>query len=81
MTKMQVRAESRYRKQLKLCGFRSWKAANNRRCDLINAGSECDELAALQHLADLYLDWKHSTTNLKRRLNRMLKKYQTKETT
>lgn len=57
----------RYRQQLKLCGFRSWKSANARRADLINKQIHHPtmmtpaleaELTALQKTADLYLAWK-----------------------
>lgn len=65
MTKQQERREAAYRKQLKRCGFRSWKRANQRRCDLIDKNidgradeEEQAELEQLQRLCDLYVKWK-----------------------
>lgn len=57
----------RYRQQLKRCGFRSYRSANERRADLINIKHNHPtmitpaleaELTALKKLADLYLSWK-----------------------
>lgn len=54
----------RYRRQLRKCGFRSWKRANQRRGELcgIDEHSACPalwrEFQELQKLADLYLAWK-----------------------
>lgn len=62
-TKKQIRAEARYRAQLRLCGFRSWIAASRVRTELISFGGWLDEeraerLEQLQVLAQLYLTWK-----------------------
>ena len=65
-TKEFARAEAAYRAQLKKCGFRSWRAANRRRCDLINQwylrcclkNPDYAEFMELQKLADLYLRYK-----------------------
>jgi hypothetical protein len=61
-TKAQIRREQAYRDQLKRCGFRSWKRANQRRAELIDqkieTGVEPQELVDLQRLADLYVKWK-----------------------
>ena len=62
---MKTREELLYRAQLKRCGFRSWKQANRRRVELIDAFIEShsvdvgDELKELQLLAELYLGWKY----------------------
>lgn len=52
-----------YEKQLKACGFRSWKRANQRRGELINRDGnltvqQAAELEELQKLADMYLEYK-----------------------
>ena len=82
MTKIQQLREKRYRDHLKRCGFRSWKAANNRRCDLIeeHVYFDCEEtsleLHALQKLADLYMIWKTNDSRglAAKRVERMLAK-------
>lgn len=63
----------RYRRQLRRCGFRSWKRANQRRGELIDIAfsgdeesateSELRELQELQKLADLFLAWKCQAEN------------------
>lgn len=65
MTATQEKRRAAYFRQLKLCGFRSWKRANQRRGDLIDkeidhglSGAESRELARLQRLCDLYVKWK-----------------------
>lgn len=80
-TKIQQHRERLYREQLRLCGFRSWSRANERRCDLIDlaiaTGGEPLALAALQRLADLYVTWKtndqtgRSIRRAERLLNRL----------
>lgn len=80
MTKEQQRRERKYREQLKKCGFRSWKKANERRCKLlftVFASSDAaevsdrEELRQLQILADLYIAWK--TSDVMGRINSKLK--------
>lgn len=79
-TKAQANREIAYRTQLRRCGFRSWKQANKRRCELIEqmieSGNECDELKQLQRLADLYLTWKtnDSAGRWSRRIRRLEKR-------
>ena len=80
-TKSQHRREAAYRRQLKRCGFRSWKRANDRRSDLIGkvvygsaTSEDSAELDQLQRLADLYLKWK--TNDLIGRENRRLERLQ-----
>jgi hypothetical protein len=77
-TKTQQRRESAYRRQLKRCGYRSWKRANRRRATLIEFSfhheasvDELAELERLQTLADLYVKWK--TNDLLGRQARRLK--------
>lgn len=79
MSKAKIRREQRYRAQLKACGFRSWKAANLRRGELIDVkvygkptDDQAEELRALQILADLYVQWK--TDDLIGRMNRKLER-------
>lgn len=83
MTKAQEKRRSSYRKQLALCGFRSWKRANERRAKLIRIkvyGSateeELSELEKLQKLCDLYVRWKtnDSLGRLTRSLEHQLKR-------
>lgn len=79
-TKTQQKREARYRKQLKKCGFRSWKKANQRRGELIDqeieTGVEPEGLADLQKLCDLYLKWKTNDVDGRqvRRLKRLGRK-------
>lgn len=75
-TKKLQRLHAQYLRQLKRCGFRSWKAANKRRVDLIMAGVDSPELAPLQRLADLYVRWKtNDETRVEiRRLSRWIKR-------
>lgn len=82
-TKQQERREGAYRKQLKRCGFRSWKQANQRRCELIDRDisgeadeEEQSELKQLQKLCDLYVKWKTNDAlgRSTRRAKRLLKK-------
>ncbi len=81
-TKIQIKREQAYRKQLKKCGFRSWKRANERRVKLIRESVKTDieskELKELQRLADLYTKWKTNDEKgrMIRRLKRMLNEMQ-----
>jgi hypothetical protein len=82
-TKKMARFEARYRKQLKLCGFRSHIMAQLRRGVLIDqkifgdglTDDESKELLRLQKLVWYYAAWKtnDSSGRMVRRLNRMLK--------
>jgi hypothetical protein len=85
-TKQQQQRESRYRRALRQCGFRSWKQANQRRYELIEkeidetaAASELELLKRLQKLADLYVKWKTNDQmgRENRRLRRMLRQLET----
>lgn len=85
MTKAQQKLQERYRKQLQKCGFRSWRKANERRCDLIHRKidrtatvAELAELSQLQKLAGIYQRWKTNdyTKRAIRQLQRKLKKLQ-----
>ena len=81
-TKKMARFEARYRKQLKICGFRSQVRAQLRRGELIDKEiygvgltvEESNELERLQKLVGYYADWKtnDSQGRLNRRLARML---------
>lgn len=77
-TKTQIKREQAYRDQLRRCGFRSWKRANQRRAELIDekieTGVEPQGLVNLQRLADLYVKWK--TNDVMGRQLRGLKKLQ-----
>lgn len=81
MTKIQEKRRDAYHRQLKRCGFRSWKHANQRRGELIDkeiddslTEDESNELAGLQRLCDLYVKWKTNDQNgrLARRAKRLL---------
>jgi len=80
-TTIQQKRESRYRKALRECRFRSWKRANARRAELIEKSVKSEateeeehELERLQRLADLYVTWKtnDATGRAIRRLERRL---------
>lgn len=63
MNETTVSKEQLYREQLRKCGFRSWKKANERRYELLmenidNQYYESEELRELQILLNLYLNWK-----------------------
>lgn len=77
-TKVQQAREARYRKQLKLCGFRSWKQANRRRAELIAEGStlKSKELLRLQDLCSYYSAWKTDDIvgRCRRKLDRLIAK-------
>jgi hypothetical protein len=59
---MDAERKKRYLSQLNKCGFRSWKKANKRRCNLIEVyirtSVMTDELRSLQKLFQLRADWK-----------------------
>lgn len=83
MTKAQARRKAAYYKNLRKCGFRSWKQANARRCDLINrkfdvglTPEETAELAQLQKTSGLRADWKTNDGlgRCTRKLQRLIKK-------
>jgi hypothetical protein len=61
-TRAQQAREKRYRKQLKACGFRSFKSMNERRLALCHphqrTEQEEDEFTELQACLDLYCTWK-----------------------
>lgn len=78
-TKSQQKRRERYQSLLAACGFRSWKKANRRRCDLIElkiyeriTPDETTELKRLQKLCGLYVTWK--TNDSIGRQNRILKR-------
>lgn len=76
-TKAQEKREQRYRAQLRVCGFRSWKRANQRRSDLVDlsveSGEDSPELVQLQKLCGLYVKWKSNdaTGRWLRRIKRL----------
>jgi hypothetical protein len=79
VTKIQERRKARYLKQLRKCGFRSWKQANIARFALIRqkfekglADSETADLAELQKLCGLWQDYK--TNDALGRSSRRLKR-------
>ncbi len=82
-TQKMIRLEARYRRQLKLCGFRSYVRAQQRRSELIDkhvdgtaSPDELAELERLQTLVGYYADWKtnDSIGRSLRRTGRLLKK-------
>lgn len=54
--------ERLYQEQLKQCGFRSWKRANERRQELILLGDDGREYQDLSVLLRLYRNWKCKKT-------------------
>ena len=80
MTKVQEQRKARYLKQLRKCGFRSWKRANARRFELIITlrlqDSQRRELAALNHLAGLFQTYR--TNDMLGRSMRRAKRLETR---
>lgn len=76
-TKGTAKRFATYQSQLKKCGFRSWKAANDRRAELIKkknsvwpeSGLNADETVEfenLQTLASVYWRWKSNDVDGRR---------------